>query len=63
MNTPRWWQSRQFTAVVLYPVSLLFALVVYCRKWCYKRGVLGSVALDKPVVVVGNITAGGAGKT
>ncbi|MEM7257457.1 MAG: tetraacyldisaccharide 4'-kinase, partial [Pseudomonadota bacterium] len=46
-----------------YPVSLLFALVVYCRKWCYKRGVLGSVALDKPVVVVGNITAGGAGKT
>lgn len=63
MNTPQWWQSRNLTALLLYPVSLLFGLIVSIRRWGYRQGILPTVALDKPVVVVGNLTAGGAGKT
>ncbi|HEX6177512.1 MAG TPA: tetraacyldisaccharide 4'-kinase [Thermoanaerobaculia bacterium] len=33
------------------------------RRWLYRRGALKSQRLPRPVVSIGNITAGGAGKT
>lgn len=33
------------------------------RRRLYQRGVLNSIRIDRPVVVVGNITVGGTGKT
>ncbi len=57
------WHSRGLLAWLLLPIGLLFALAVSLRRWLYRAGILKSARLAVPVVVVGNITAGGAGKT
>lgn len=48
---------------LLIPVSLLFRLLVAMRAMAYRWGWLHAVRLPVPVVVVGNLTVGGAGKT
>ncbi|MBS3916781.1 MAG: tetraacyldisaccharide 4'-kinase [Sulfuritalea sp.] len=57
------WQVRGMLATLLLPVALLFALAVKFRRLAYRLGWLASVKLPVPVVIVGNITAGGSGKT
>ena len=59
------WYEPQLTplAALLTPLSLAFRTVVAARRALYWSGILRSHKLGVPVVVVGNITAGGAGKT
>ena len=57
------WLSRGFIAVLLYPLSLLFRLIVAIRKFCYRIGISKTTKLPVPVIVVGNIFVGGTGKT
>ncbi|WP_243642628.1 tetraacyldisaccharide 4'-kinase [Sulfurisoma sediminicola] len=57
------WRSRGPLAWLLLPVGLLFFAIVAVRRRLYRAGLLKSTTLPVPVVVVGNITAGGAGKT
>ena len=57
------WQTRGLAAVLLLPLAGLFALAVNLRRLAYRLGWLPSVRLPVPVLVVGNITAGGSGKT
>lgn len=47
----------------LVPLSWLFALGVFLRRRAYALGLFGATRLAVPVIVVGNITVGGAGKT
>lgn len=63
LNTPSHWNKRGIVAWLLYPLSCVFRLLVSGRRWCYRAGVLRSWQSPVPVVVVGNLTAGGAGKT
>lgn len=51
---PHWW---------LIPFSWLFAALAGLRRGLYRTGLLSRVTLTVPVVVVGNITVGGSGKT
>jgi tetraacyldisaccharide 4'-kinase len=46
-----------------YPLAGLYGVVIAARRTLYRLGVLRQVRLPCPVVVVGNITAGGTGKT
>ncbi|MDN3577829.1 tetraacyldisaccharide 4'-kinase [Chitinimonas viridis] len=62
MQTPRYWQSR-FPAALLLPVSALFGGLAALRRQLYRLGLLQTHTLPCLLVVVGNITAGGAGKT
>ncbi len=55
--------TRGVPAVLLLPLALLFAAVSGLRRLAYRRGWLHIESVGVPVVVVGNITAGGSGKT
>ena len=57
------WQKRGVAAFLLLPFAFAFALASSFRRGLYRRGLLGTVRLKVPVIVVGNITAGGSGKT
>jgi tetraacyldisaccharide 4'-kinase len=59
-----WWRPR-LTArtALLLPASWLFAGLIGIRRYLFRRGVLRSFSLDVPVIIVGNITVGGSGKT
>jgi tetraacyldisaccharide 4'-kinase len=61
----RVWYDRdaQWLSWLLLPLSWLFAVVVACRRAAYRGGLLARVRLARPVVVIGNITVGGTGKT
>ena len=49
--------------LLLYPLSWLYGLVVGLRNFFYDRGWLRSFQFDFPVVLVGNLSTGGTGKT
>jgi len=57
------WARTGVLTLLLSPLALLFAAVSGLRRLAYRRGWLDSVAVGVPVVIVGNITAGGSGKT
>jgi tetraacyldisaccharide 4'-kinase len=57
------WQKRGLLAVFLMPLALPFVLAVNLRRLAYRRGWASAEKLPVPVVVIGNITAGGSGKT
>lgn len=59
----RQWYCLSLWHLLLWPLSLIFRLLVAVRRGLYRLGVLSSVRLPVPVVVVGNITVGGTGKT
>ncbi len=59
----RVWYGGARSGVVLMPLSWLFRLAVSLRRALYGMAVLPSYAVGKPVVVVGNISVGGTGKT
>jgi tetraacyldisaccharide 4'-kinase len=48
---------------MLWPLSLLYGAVSGLRRALYRHGWLPSARVGVPVVVVGNLTVGGAGKT
>jgi tetraacyldisaccharide 4'-kinase len=59
----RCWYGRCRAIRLLYPLSLLFGLLVAARRWMYRSGLLGTTRLPVPVIVVGNLNVGGSGKT
>ena len=59
----RHWYRLSPVSIVLLPLSLLFSLLVRLRRGLYRLGILRSFRLAVPVVVVGNLTVGGTGKT
>jgi tetraacyldisaccharide 4'-kinase len=49
--------------VLLIPVSLLFGLAAAMKNILYRIGVFNSIRFDVPIIAVGNLSVGGAGKT
>ncbi len=57
------WYGRRSLAAILAPVSWLFCAGVRLRRLAYETGVAKVRRVRMPVIVVGNITVGGTGKT
>lgn len=61
----RVWYERSplLLFLLLLPLSALFALLSALRRVAFRSGLQSSVRVAKPVIVVGNISVGGTGKT
>ncbi|MGZ5011120.1 MAG: tetraacyldisaccharide 4'-kinase [Methylobacter sp.] len=57
------WYKDPFIGVWLMPLGFVFSDFVKFRKFLYRIGVLKKHTLPVPVIVIGNITVGGTGKT
>lgn len=56
-------QQRGWMACLLWPVSLFYRGLIALRRRLYAVGLFRVHRLDVPVIVVGNVVVGGAGKT
>jgi tetraacyldisaccharide 4'-kinase len=57
------WARTGALTLLLSPLALLFSTVSVLRRLAYRRGWLTAVSVGVQVIVVGNITVGGSGKT
>ncbi len=63
MRLDSYWWDRNGIAIALLPLSWLFCSLVWLRRTAYRIKILRTKRLSVPVIVVGNITVGGTGKT
>jgi tetraacyldisaccharide 4'-kinase len=49
--------------LLLWPLSLIFHLIVTIRRLLFRLGISSSIKLPVPVIIVGNVSVGGTGKT
>ncbi len=63
----RWLESYWYRLsplhLVLWPLSVLFGALAALRRGLYRAGLLKRTRMRVPVIIVGNINAGGTGKT
>ena len=62
-QAPAWWYDGSAPPLHARALSVLYGAAVAARTSLYRRGWLRSAAAGVPVVVVGNLVAGGSGKT
>ncbi|MGC3963844.1 MAG: tetraacyldisaccharide 4'-kinase [Rhodocyclaceae bacterium] len=62
-SAPDWWSSRGPVSWPWLPLAGLFCAVAAARRALYRGGILKRARLPVPVIVVGNVVAGGSGKT
>lgn len=60
---PRHWQQKSAVTLALWPLETLYRLAWRIRRSLYALGLRPSQAVNATVIVVGNVVAGGGGKT
>ncbi|MDJ0794602.1 MAG: tetraacyldisaccharide 4'-kinase [Woeseiaceae bacterium] len=59
----RVWYQNHWSGWLLWPLSGLYWLIISLRRFLYSSGILSTQRPKAPVIIVGNLTAGGTGKT
>ena len=57
------WSEPNWLTYLLLPLTFLYLLIMCLRKFFYRQGWFGVYQAKVPVVIVGNISVGGTGKT
>lgn len=57
------WYGTSWLATAFSPLALIFRGIVTLRRYLYRAGLFKSHRLSVPVIIIGNITVGGTGKT
>lgn len=57
------WLTRGWRSTLLLPLAWLYRALVQSRRWLYRVGLFSSESVNATVIVVGNLVAGGGGKT
>lgn len=60
---PTIWLTRGWLACLLWPLAQLHKVLVRLRWALYRSGYFESQRFSAPIIVIGNVVAGGAGKT
>lgn len=53
----------EFLKLLLFPFAFLYGIGVLVRNWLYDSGILPSKEFNSSIIVIGNLSAGGTGKT
>lgn len=61
----RHWYAKldPFLLIILFPFSIVYELIINIRKFLFMLRLIPSTKTPVPVVIIGNISVGGAGKT
>lgn len=57
------WYKKSRWLFLLKPLSWIYQFIIWCRKKCYQCKIFKTYSFDVPIIVVGNLTVGGTGKT
>lgn len=49
--------------ILLLPFSLLYGLIIIIRNWLYDKKIIKSATFNLPIIIVGNLSVGGTGKS
>lgn len=56
-------KTMRYFRYLLLPFSWIYGLVIFTRNYFYDTGIFKSTKFDLPVIVIGNLEVGGAGKS
>ena len=62
-KAPKFWERRGPTSLLLWPLSLLYGLILRIRKLIQDLDLSKAKPAPVPIIIVGNIRVGGTGKT
>ena len=57
------WYGKNRLFWLLIPFSLLYGLIAFVRRFLYKIGIFKSWQSPVPIIIIGNLSVGGNGKT
>lgn len=62
LHAPKFWQYRNFLSIALLPLAVIYLFITKLRRFYYLK-IRHPTRFNCPVIVVGNVTVGGTGKT